>query len=96
MLAWKTWSIGRAISHAILAGVYLKYFNECWDRATKFAQSVVKDLKPTAAVNFLKNAKPGTECAQVCSEAGVHALWATVWVTCNVVVKYGITLNSTK
>ena len=88
-----TFILGRVTYHSILAFCYAGPCADCQVEAGKLIRRAARTLcakDPIAFQKWLKAAKPGKECAEVCHKAGVHAFKAIVYLGTGVVIKYGI------
>jgi RHS repeat-associated protein len=73
-------SVGKAISHGILACYYCYHLKKCLGTAYEYAQSAAKRMEPDAYLEWLKAAKPGSECAELAKGCGVNVIKLAAWV----------------
>ena len=97
-VALTTWTVGKAATNAIIAALSCYQAHKCNERAyagIKNAEKMFAELgNPAGAAMWLRNAKPGSECAELWADCGKYATLTAKWVICGVVIKYGIKLNS--
>ena len=81
VVAITTFVLARCVYHTILALLYSDYCAECESRASDEIQHAADTLgarDPIAFQNWLRNARPGAECSQLCYNAGKQGLYAVV------------------
>ena len=83
---------GRGLSHALLGCVYCHYCSECTARATAQIQNAQglfgENLE--GFENWLRAARPGTECGELCASCTEEYLFSMRWFYGSVALKYGV------
>jgi hypothetical protein len=90
-VAITVYTIGRGISHLILACYNCRQAYQCNERATALmnhAASLFDDGYDFQ--NWLRTTRPGSECAELWADCGKEALLGAKWIVGGVIVKYGI------
>ena len=73
-------SIGNAINNGILACYYCYQLKKCLGTAHEYSQRAAQGMEPEDYLEWLKAAKPGSECTELAKGCGVSVIKLTCWV----------------